>query len=83
MENIKTSGYFRYSREITLFHEEKGDASRLTGIALSQGGLQTILKTQPDLIEKDWKRFMDAITAIYQNREFSMGFCYRMRIGIK
>ncbi|MFR1475546.1 MAG: hypothetical protein ACLSB9_07275 [Hydrogeniiclostridium mannosilyticum] len=66
-----------------LLNQEKGDANRFIGLALSQGGLQTILKTQPSLIEADIELFEKKIQAIFNNREFMIGFCYRMRVGIK
>lgn len=83
LQNIKQSGYFRYSRELVFMNKEKCNADRFIGIALSQGGLQTILKTQPDLIEKDIELFEKKIKSIYSNSEFDIDFCYRMRIGVK
>lgn len=83
LQNIKQSGYFRYCREIVFMNKEKCNADRFIGIALSQGALQTILKTQPDLIENDIELFEKKIKSIYGNREFDISFCYRMRIGVK
>ncbi len=83
LQNIKQSGYFRYCREIVFMNNEKCNADRFIGIALSQGGLQTILKTQPDLIENDIELFEKKIKSIYGNSEFDISFCYRMQIGIK
>lgn len=83
LQNIKQSGYFRYSREIVFMSKEKCNADRFIGIALSQGGLQTILKIQPDLIENDVELFEKKIKSVYGNSEFDIGFCYRMRIGVK
>lgn len=83
LQNIKQSGYFRYSREIVFMNKEKSNADRFIGIALSQGGLQTILKIQPDLIENDVELFEKKIKSVYGNSEFDIGFCYRMRIGVK
>lgn len=83
LQNIKQSGYFKHCREIVFLNKEKGNADRFIGIALSQGGLQTILKTQPDLIENDIELFEKKIKSIYGNSEFDISFCYRMRIAIK
>ena len=52
-------------------------------MALSQGGLQTILKTHPELIEKDIEQYENKIRSILHNSEFDISICYRMRIGIK
>lgn len=83
LQNIKQSGYFRYCREIVCMNKEKCNADRFIGIALSQGGLQIILKTQPDLIENDIELFEKKIKSIYGEKEFDISFCYRMRIGVK
>ena len=83
LQNIKQSGYFRYCREIVLMSKEKCNVDRFIGIALSQGGLQTILKTEPDLIENDIELFEKKIKSIYGDNEFDISFCYRMRIGVK
>ena len=64
-------------------NKEKCNADRFIDIALSQGGLQTILKTQPNLIENDIALFEKKIKAIYGDKEFDLGFCYRMRIDVK
>lgn len=83
LKNIKQSGYFRYCREIVFVNKAKCNADRFIGIALSQGGLQMILKTQPDLIENDIELFEKKIKSIYGDSEFDISFCYRMRIGVK
>ena len=83
LQNIKQSGYFKYCREIVFLNKEKCNADRFIGIALSQGGLQTVLKTQPSLIENDSELFEKKIKSIYGDNEFDISFCYRMRIGVK
>lgn len=83
LQSIKQSGYFKYCREIVFMNKEKCNADRFIGIALSQGGLQTILKTQPDLIENDIELFEKKIQSFYGDNEFEICFCYHMRIGVK
>ncbi len=83
LQNIWDSGYFGYAREIVFHNIEKSDADRFIGIALSQGGLQTILKIKPSLIEDDIIEFQNTVKNSYGNIEREIMFCYRMRIGIK
>lgn len=83
LKNIRESGYFRYCREIVFANKEKCNADRFFGIALSQGGLQAILKTQPEIIKSDILHFQNKINEIYGDDEFDITFCYRMRVGIK
>ena len=54
---------------------------RFTALAMSQGGLQTILKVRPELIEKDLDEFLNVMRNIKGKNICS--FCYRMRIGVK
>lgn len=83
LEHIKSSGYFTFVREIVFINQESCTAKRLISLAKSQGGLQTILKKEPDVIANQLKAFEDKINDIFKDREFEIDFCYRMRIGIK
>ena len=83
MHHIESSGYFRYVREIVFSSREKCDAERLIGLAKSQGGLQSILKVDPGLIEEDLARFMRSVRDVFGETVFDIDFGYRMRIGVK
>lgn len=83
LENIRSSGFFRYTRELLFANTESCTAERLVNIILSQGSLQTILKKAPGLIEKDIDDFRKTVQSIFQSERFNIDFCYRMRIGIK
>lgn len=81
--NMMNSGKFRYVREIVFSNSEESDATRFIGIALSQGGLQSILKTGTIELEPYIKAFKDRVISILGNKKCTIDFCYRMRIGIK
>jgi len=83
LSNIKNSGYFKFVREIVFTNRENCTAERFIAIALSQGGLQTILKKHPDIILPQLNKFETQIKDIFKEEEFKIDFCYRMRIGIK
>ncbi|KLU65363.1 ubiquinone/menaquinone biosynthesis C-methyltransferase UbiE [Desulfosporosinus acididurans] len=83
LTNIKNSQEFRYVREIVFSNYENCNAHRLIELALSQGGLQAILKRDKDEINSYLIRFQEKILEIYGNTEFNIDFCYRLRIGIK
>lgn len=83
LENIEKSGHFRYVREILFANREDCTAGRLCSLMLSQGGLQTILKRHPGLLEPDIERFCEEIRSIFGERTFPVDFSYRMRIGVK
>ncbi|MDR3601585.1 MAG: class I SAM-dependent methyltransferase [Desulfosporosinus sp.] len=83
LTNITDSGKFRYVREIVFSNSENCDAQRLIRLALSQGGLQAIIKANIGEINLYLKGFKEKILDIFGDTEFKVDFCYRMRIGIK
>jgi ubiquinone/menaquinone biosynthesis C-methylase UbiE len=83
LTNIKNKGKFRYVREIVFLNSENCNAQRFIEIALSQGGLQSILKANIDEITPYIVSFKKRIIEIFGNTEFVIDFCYHMRIGIK
>ena len=83
LKKIKRSGYFSYSREIVFMNSENCDATRYFNIAVSQGGLQAILKQEPELIQKDLEQFKAVVEETFKDGVKEIGFCYRMRLGVK
>lgn len=83
LSNIKNSGYFRYVREIVFSNTEICNAQRFITIALSQGGLQAIIKSNIDKIKPFLRSFEKRIIEIFGDNEFEIDFCYRMIIGVK
>lgn len=81
--NIRNSENFRYVREIVFSNTEICNAQRFIAIALSQGGLQTIIKTNIEEINPSLISFKERILDIFGNDEFKIDFCYRMRIAVK
>ena len=83
LQNIKNSGNFRYTREIVFSNTEKCSAERYFGIAISQGGVQSILKQEPELIEEDLNKFKKTVEEDFCGEVKEIEFCYRMRLGVK
>lgn len=83
LTNIKNSGKFRYVREIVFSNSENCNAQRFIAIALSQGGVQAIIKANINEINLYLTAFEERILNIFGNAEYKIDFCYRMRIGIK
>lgn len=44
LERMQASGCFRFAKELALHHSDAGNAERLVGLALSQGGTMTLIK---------------------------------------
>lgn len=81
--NMKKYGKFRYAREVLFSNSEECDAARFIGIALSQGGLQSIIKSGFAELEPQLKSFKQRVASVLGNEKFTVEFCYRMRLGIK
>jgi len=69
---VQKYGHFRYTREILFSNTENCDESRYTDILMSLGSIQTIIE--------DYK---NEIKQIFNGKDFSIDFSYRMRIGVK
>lgn len=82
LANIRSSGQFRYVRELVFANPEPFTAQRFINIAESQGGLQTILKLHPELIEDEWNEFQRKVNECFGEPRMAE-FCYRVRLGVK
>lgn len=83
LDRIRASGYFRYSREIVFSNREEGNVQRMLQMALSQGGLQGVLKTAPERVQNEWETYRQTLTDVFGDNTFSIDFCYRIRIAVK
>ena len=83
LANIQVSGHFRYAREIVFSNAESCTADRLLGLALSQGGLQAVLRVDPSAVTKELEAYKAALQSFFGDNTFEVSFCYRMRIGVK
>ncbi|WP_040951679.1 class I SAM-dependent methyltransferase [Gorillibacterium massiliense] len=83
LQNIHNSGYFQYSREIVFSNREKCDANRLVNLAMSQGGMQSVLRRLPERIASDVDAFKELVIQTFGHQTFDIDFCYRMRVGVK
>jgi hypothetical protein len=80
---IKASGCFTYAREIVFHNTEACDAERYIGLALSQGGMQSVLKLSPASLEQDIAEFSAEVKNYFRGRTLQVLISYRMRIGVK
>lgn len=85
LANIRSSGYFRYCRELLFSNPERCTAERLMDLLFSQGSLHTLQKLHPEKLEAEIAAFRSAIAEIFPDpaAEFPIAFCYRMRIAVK
>lgn len=80
---IEASGGFSFAREIVFHNNEECDAGRYVGLALSQGGIRSVLKLGSSALEQQIAVFSAAVEHYFQGRTLSVPISYRMRMGIK
>lgn len=83
LERMQASGCFKYVKEITIHHEELGNAERLIMLALTQGSTITLLKNNITEIDLGIPRFRDLVIRTLGSKLKPWIFSYRVRIGIK
>ena len=82
LSRMQASGCFRLTREIAVHGVETGDASRYVGLALSQGGVQTVLKAGIGEKEIGLEVFREAAERLLGGAPGPWYFTYRVRVGI-
>ncbi|WP_179281084.1 class I SAM-dependent methyltransferase [Paenibacillus sp. XY044] len=83
LASIQDSGHFRFTKEIVFHHAENCDAERYFGIAMSQGGVQTVLRLNSNELDEDIERFKRIVDDFFQGKTLQVLFSYRMRLGVK
>ncbi|KAI7266590.1 hypothetical protein KC345_g8134 [Hortaea werneckii] len=83
LARIKASGAFAYAREIVFHNTEPCDAERYIGLALSQGGIQTVLKLGSSPLEQEIAEFSAQVKNYFRGRTLQVLISYRMRVGVK
>ncbi|EFU43675.1 Methyltransferase type 11 [Paenibacillus vortex V453] len=83
LKHIRESGVFRFSKEIVFHHMEPFTAERYTGLAVSQGGIQTVFKLKQNEINDKIALFHTLVEEHFQGRTLPVMLSYRMRLGIK
>jgi SAM-dependent methyltransferase len=48
LQRMEDSGRFRYTQEVLVHHQDEGNADRMVGLLLSQGYVQSVLKSGAD-----------------------------------
>lgn len=83
LAQLQASDQFRYAREVVLHHVEPGNAARLIGIALSQGGTRTLLKNGLSEDEIGITNLREVATRTLGDELKPWYWSYRVRLGIK
>ncbi len=82
LARMQASGRFRYVKELLVHHGETGNAERLVGLALSQGGVAQVLRRGISAAEIGLPEFRAAAHRLLGDLETAWYFSYRVRVGI-
>lgn len=77
------AGIYKYVREIVFYNTEVCNADRFITIAVSQGGLQSVVKSNLNEINPYLSSFKNRIYERFEDEEFNIDFGYRMMIAVK
>ncbi|MCA1294594.1 class I SAM-dependent methyltransferase [Paenibacillus sp. alder61] len=80
---LRDSGAFRFTREIVFHNAEHCDAERFIGLALSQGGIQTVFKLGLTALDSELETFRKHVEDFFQGESREIWFGYRLRLGVK
>ena len=83
LKNMIASGVFRFTKEVVFHETQPCDAERYVGLALTQGGLQTVYQANPSTIQADIDAFRDTVATHFRGKTLDVIFSYRMRLGVK
>ena len=82
LERMQASGCFRYAKEIVLHQVDQGNAERLVGLLLSQGGVMTLLKAGFTESQLGIDRFRELTTKVLGSHNQDWYWSSRVRLGI-
>lgn len=83
LNQIENSGHFRFAKEIVFHNIESCDAQRYVGLAVSQGGIQTVWKLGSSELDGQLAQYRSLTEQFFAGRTLDVMFSYRMRLGVK
>ena len=82
-DQIRSSGRFRYARELVAHGWWETDAERMIGLAESIGGPREIFSDQAPEVGETFDSLRETATRILGDRTWPLLLCCRIRLGIK
>lgn len=83
LDRMKASGCFRYVRECLLHHCDEGGAERITGLFLSQGYVQSLLKHGLSEKEIGVEHLRETARRVFGDSRAKWFWSARVRLGVK
>jgi SAM-dependent methyltransferase len=82
LSRMRASGCFRYTKEIEIHHVEQGNAERLIGLLLSQGGVMSLLKAGYTEEQLGIRAFREVVQRALGDALQTWYWSSRVRLGI-
>jgi SAM-dependent methyltransferase len=82
LSRMRVSGCFRYTKEIVLHQHDQGNAERLIGLLLSQGGVMTLLKAGYQDDQLGIRAFREIAQRVLGDAQQTWYWSSRVRLGI-
>jgi SAM-dependent methyltransferase len=83
LDQIRSSGHFRFARELVCHGFDESSAERVVGLAESIGGPRALFDGSAPEVEATFARLRDVARTILGERPWPMVVCYRVRVGVK
>jgi SAM-dependent methyltransferase len=83
LEQIRSSGRFRYARELVCHGWWETDAERILGLAESIGGPRELFGDQAPEVAETFERLRETANRVLGDRTWPALLCLRIRLGIK
>jgi SAM-dependent methyltransferase len=83
LERIRSSGLFRFAREVVLHAAEEGSAEKLMGMVFSLGPMVVLLGEGAPEVEERLERLREVVERTMGARTLPWYVCYRVRLGVK
>lgn len=83
LQHMRQSGWFRFTLEIHLYHQEQGGVERLLHLAMSYGHTQELLKAGLSPQEAGLDELQATASRLLGNREVTWWWGVSVRLGVK
>lgn len=83
LDRIRSSGRFRFAREVVLHAAGEGSAGKLMGMVFSLGPMVVLLREGAPEVEERLERLREVVERTFADRTLPWYLCYRVRLGVR
>ncbi len=83
LARIRTSGLFRFAREVVVHAAGAGSGEELMGMVCSIGPMVVLLREAAPEVEERLERLREVVGRTFGDRTLPWFICYRVRLGVR